>query len=367
MSREYYFYGVAAAVYIAACWIFLAIRWFHTCSEPKEQHAQIWPDRWMQCVIYSMATLLLPYAIDPTDPSAWLLYKSYFPTAYYFYCGALMFCYFGTGRQWNRWKTASWVAAIITLLAIGPLVMNAWMSGSVLSEEGIHTWSYVVTVVGLIMMAFAAVAMWQVWRWMEQSRDENFSNPDDFPMDYARRVWLAPVIFTPLLWPAYIWDSPATRAFSDLLLTTLVVIMLIIVLPAWRRTALVPSSVEDNAPAGDPLTDAHHEELINQTAIEIETYVRDQQAFLNSHLKIDDVSDHCQLGRSYVSLTFSRRFGSFASYVNRLRLQYYEQYITDHPNETKEAAARASGFSSYLAYYRSKQKLDREGSAATKG
>ena len=27
MTREYYFYGVAAAVYIAACWIFLAIRW----------------------------------------------------------------------------------------------------------------------------------------------------------------------------------------------------------------------------------------------------------------------------------------------------------------------------------------------------
>lgn len=29
----------------------------------------------------------------------------------------------------------------------------------------------------------------------------------------------------------------------------------------------------------------------------------------------------------------------------------------DHPNETKESAAQASGFSSYNAYYRAKQKL----------
>ena len=58
----------------------------------------------------------------------------------------------------------------------------------------------------------------------------------------------------------------------------------------------------------------------------------------------------------YVSLTFSQRFGSFANYVNSLRLAHYEQYLTDHPNETKEAAAIASGFSSYNAYYRAKQK-----------
>lgn len=109
--------------------------------------------------------------------------------------------------------------------------------------------------------------------------------------------------------------------------------------------------------AGDNHT--NQEELIDQTAVEIEAYVHDQQAYLDPHLKIDDVVSHTQLGRTYVSLTFSQRFGSFAAYVNNLRLAHYEQYLVDHPNETKEAAALASGFSSYNAYYRAKQRLSR--------
>jgi len=58
-------------------------------------------------------------------------------------------------------------------------------------------------------------------------------------------------------------------------------------------------------------------------------------------------------------MTFQRRFGSFASYVNRLRMDHYEQYMLDHPDETKESAALASGFSNYMSYYRAKQRQNR--------
>ena len=33
--------------------------------------------------------------------------------------------------------------------------------------------------------------------------------------------------------------------------------------------------------------------------------------------------------------------------------------VADHPEETKEAAAVASGYSSYNSYYRAKQKMER--------
>jgi YesN/AraC family two-component response regulator len=88
--------------------------------------------------------------------------------------------------------------------------------------------------------------------------------------------------------------------------------------------------------------------------------MQNELAYLNSHLTLDDVVEHCQLGRTYVSLTFSRRFGSFSNYVNGLRLSHFDQYVADHPEETKEAAARASGYSSYNSYYRAKQKMEHE-------
>ena len=106
-----------------------------------------------------------------------------------------------------------------------------------------------------VVIFYAAVAMWQVWQWMKLARDENYSNPDDFPMQYASRVWLAPVIFTPMLWPAY---------------------------------------------------------------------------------------------------------------VNSFRLAHYDQYLINHPAETKESAALASGFSNYMACYRAQQKFEREESTTTK-
>jgi hypothetical protein len=51
------------------------------------------------------------------------------------------------------------------------------------------------------------------------NRDQNYSNPDDFPADYARRVWLAPVYYVPLIWPAYILDSPVVMAVQNVLLS----------------------------------------------------------------------------------------------------------------------------------------------------
>ena len=252
-------------MYLTTCWTFAAVRWWHTCSQPKERHRYIWPDRNMQCLLYMCATVLLPYVIDPTSPSAWLLQKSYFPATY--------------------------------------------------------------------------------------------SNPDDFPDDYARRVWLFPVILTPLIWPAYILDSPDAMAVQNVLLSVSNVWLLLTVMPVWRRRAILAMPEAEHPQESDEHADAGHEELIAQTAMEIEAYVRDQKAYLNPHLKIDDVVEHCQYGRTNVSLTFQRRFGSFANYVNTLRLAYYDEYVEEHPAETKEAAALAAGFSSYTAYYRAKQKL----------
>ena len=127
-----------------------------------------------------------------------------------------------------------------------------------------------------------------------------------------------------------------------------------------RRKALLVTPDADHAQEGDEQADAYREEIIAQTAQEIEAYVRDEQAYLNPHLKIDDVVGHCQYGRTNVSLTFQRRFGSFANYVNGLRLAHFDRYVADHPEETKEAAALAAGFSSYTAYYRANQKISRD-------
>lgn len=362
-NDNFYWYGVAATAYIVSCWLFVVIRWFHTCRAPKERHSYIWPDRKLQVIIYSMSVFLLPYVLDPTSPSAWILWKYYFPCTYYYYSGVLLFCFFGSVKQWNRWKTASWIAAMMIIIAMLPLVVDAWIPDGMMSQSALRSWKWVVLAASIAMVGYSGLAMWQVRKWTKEACDENYSNPEDFPERYARRVGMMPLWLTPIIWPAFIFDSPDVMAWLCIPLTAFNVILLLTALPPWRRLDIMAE--EDACGSQDDeeeeWRDEQAEERSRKIAREIEAYVKDGKGFLNPHLKIEHVVEHCSYSRTYVSHVFKTRFGGFSLYVNRLRLKYYEQYLEQNPNVTKDTAAQESGFSSYTAYYKAKERLAREG------
>jgi AraC-like DNA-binding protein len=347
-------------VYIVTCWLFSAMRAFHTCQQPKKNRSYIWPDRKLQIIIYSMATLLLPYVFDPTSPSAWLLVKSYFPATYYFYCGVLMFMFFGTVKQRSRWKNISWVFAIFIIIAMTPLVINAWVPGEVLSAKGIEMQQWIVLAVSLLSIPYCLFSMWKVWGCIAEARDDNYSNPDDFPLAYAQRVWLSPLFLTPFLWPAFLTDNPTVLAYMLLPLSVFNVILLLTVMPVWRRGVILSQNIDDETEADAETEVREHvlmEERMDEIAKKIEEYVDEQKGYLNPHLKIDQVVEYCATNRTYVSRTFKERFGGFFNYVNRLRLDHYERYMQQNKTATKDLAAQESGFSSYQAYYNASRRL----------
>ncbi len=356
MNKEYYWYGVALVVYILSCWFFSIIRAFHTCQQPKSRRAYIWPDRKLQIIIFMMSAVLLPYVADPTSPAAWLLVKCYYPASYYFYCGVLLFMFFGSVKQWSRWKTVSWVVAILVIIALAPLAINAWMPGDVFSEKGLEIQVWIVWGVSLLTIPYCVFSMWKVWKCIVEARDENYSNPNDFPLAYAQRVWLSPLLLTFLVWPAFLTDSPAVMAWMQLPLSVFNVVLLLVVMPAWRR-GVIFSQEEDTEPETDSHENVLMEERMNQIAMKIEEYVKEKRGYLDPHLRMEQVVDYCCTNRTYVSRTFNERFGGFFNYVNQLRLKHYEQYMRQHKNCTKDYAAQESGFSSYQAYYKASQRL----------
>ena len=101
------------------------------------------------------------------------------------------------------------------------------------------------------------------------------------------------------------------------------------------------------------------EERNSRIATEIEQFVNTEAAYLDPHLKLEQVVERCSFSRIYVSRVLTERFGSFYDYVNGLRLDYYDHYMAQHPNSTPEAAAEASGFTSYKAYTNVKERLPR--------
>lgn len=360
-TENFYWYGLAATVYMVTCLCFSAIRWFHTCRTPRERQAYIWPDRKLQCVIYTHATLLLPYILNPNSEAAWILEKTYFPATYYTYCGILLLCFFGTVKQYEKRVIVSRTAAAITAIIMSPLVINAWIPGGILTTEQTDILTKAAAATGIVMMFYSAYAMWQVHRWMNEARDDNYSNPDDFPIAYARRVWLAPIIFTPILWPALIFDSPDIMAWMNIIQAILNIVLLINVLPAWRRAAILTDAEEEEKEClsneDQNEEPSVKEERLRQIAERIEVFIEKEKGYLNPHLRIEQVVNECGYNRTYVSAVFKERFGGFFNYVNRQRLNHYNEYVKLHPNITKEAAAQESGFTSYQSYYKVRERM----------
>ncbi len=93
--------------------------------------------------------------------------------------------------------------------------------------------------------------------------------------------------------------------------------------------------------------------------MQVGIYLTSVVLLLDPHLKLEQVVERCSFSRIYVSRVLTERFGSFFNYVNGLRLDYYDHYMAQHPNSTKEAAAEASGFTSYKAYTNVRERLPR--------
>ena len=178
---------------------------------------------------------------------------------------------------------------------------------------------------------------------------------------YARRVWLMPVWLTPLLWPGYLLDNPNVAAVCNIVLGLFNIILLLITMPPWRRMGVVSDPEEETGEQGeDDWRDEQAVERAKKISEEIERFVKKGKGFLDPHLKIDNVVDHCSYSRTYVSHVFKTRYGGFSRYVNTLRLEYYDRYLAQHPAATKDTAAQESGFISYIAYYKVKERLERE-------
>ena len=128
-------------------------------------------------------------------------------------------------------------------------------------------------------------------------------------------------------------------------------------MPVWRRAAILTEIDEEDAEAVPYENDELAEERSNRIATEIEKFVNTEAAYLDSHLVLEQVVERCNFSRRYVSNVLTERFGGFSDYVNGLRLNYFEQYKAQHPNSTDESAAEASGFTSYKAYLKAKERL----------
>lgn len=110
-----------------------------------------------------------------------------------------------------------------------------------------------------------------------------------------------------------------------------------------------------SAPADDTALPENSDGTAADTALmeRICHYMEEQQPYLSSELKVQDVSDVLGTNRTYVSNCIrSQRGCSFSQFVNTYRIEYAQQLLRQHPDKKIAEVSMASGFSTESSFFR---------------
>ena len=376
LSWQIYLLCLSTASYVATSLVVAAVRWFHVCPKDGVSVDYLYPGRRMMTFNYVSNLVLLPLLWNPNDSEAWSWVRDYFPLCFCYSCIIQLFGYFGGVRQWNKWRRPVCLLGLPVAIVLIVYMVVAAMPGTQLSMRG-GQWLHGITLgIGAVMLVCCAFAVRKVWQWIKEvEEDDFFSNTDDFPSDFARRMCLTIGVLTLVVWTMTFLNHPIVLAAMLWLFSVWAVLFLIIVLPSKRRTAYQQTVVATDIPeVEETLPEIVSEVLAAQQATEesrldmspqvvrrisaqVRQFVEEQKNFLNAHLTIGDVAAHCDYSRTYVSKVVKSELGGFYNYVNALRLRQFDDYMRRNPMATQETACMESGFSSRQAYYNAKKKL----------
>lgn len=343
-----YFCGVAAAMFVAVGLSMAAVRWFHMCRPYDRNPRYYYPGRPYVIVVFLSSLALLPYIINPESPDAWFLARLFFLPFTLFQFTVLEFSYFGGVMEWRKWRAPMLLIGLPLVVCILAADVLALVPGDQIG--GISLW--LMYALGILITGICVTALLLVLSWAKSFDEDEFSNPADFPVIFARRSMVMVVVNMALCWLGALVGSPVLLAVIMLLLAASQVLFIIAVLHPHRRRPL--EEEPEDKPEAEPVRKAPSAQILSA----IHTVVEEREAFLDAHLTIQDVADRCGYSRSYIAGLFKSEFGGFFPYVNRLRLQHVEAYQKAHPSATLQEAVLESGFNSRQAYYAVKAKFE---------
>jgi len=275
----------------------------------------------------------------------------------------MLYAYFGNVMRWRKWRRP--------ILIVGCPVAISLIAAEILAilpGDHITLISHVnLLILGGVMTWVCLGAMWLVFRWARQFDEDDFSNPNDFPVTFARRWLLLILVNMCFCWAAALADTKLLMAVVMLLFSVSSVMLVITVLHPHRNRPVVEEEEMAMEEADNADTDGV-DQMYNRSMPQrkrreilsaIRSVVEDQQAFLEPHLTLQNVADRCGYNRSYISGLIKAEYGGFFAYVNGLRLAYVDSWLQEHPAGTIQEAIDASGFCSRQGYYSVKTRLEK--------
>ena len=359
--------SVMLAAYVTVCLMVAVMRWGHKC-QPYAAHIDYYYPGWRNVVFCFLSNItLIPAIFMPGETDALLQLRMILILSSPCLCAILIFSYFGQVLKVSWWRKP--IYALTISYGIMSALSLTWtlMPGTQLQGRFLNWFFYVGSTLALVYLIVFIQALLMIAGALRRFSEENYSNPDDFPKQYAENVLIIAVLHLIMSWSTTFNGAYWALSFGLLILCVLTVIFLLGILSPHRAVEVDQLEAEAGAGAepvaeaalpqeeGELLTRERKEELLQRIRYQVEQ----QEAFLDSHLTLAGLSRSCGINRTYISMVLTEYMGGFFSYVNRCRLAYAGNYRTEHPEADVDEVALSSGFNSRQSYYNARKRLEK--------
>lgn len=320
---------------------------------------------------YFAVCLQIPYIFHWHSADAWLLVRSFFIIYIPAISSLALKSFFFGNKRWRRLRLTL-IGGLPGAVVAGLFVLACFGGGvSVRSDVFLAA----IIVVALFLLAYLLrVTVW-LRRQIGVFIHGEYSNEEDFPVRFASSIVFVPMLATAVAWWVFLCDSRAMTAVLDVAMSVLGLIILLVILhPQRNGNGMLSSNVieeclsasDDDDAAEEPEADREERPVRHKTSVlpdyvkdrleqQIRTLINERQLFLKPGLKRSELSEMIGSNRTYVSIVFKERFGSFYGYINKLRIEYAIHYAGTHPDADQYEIAVNSGFGSVKTYTRVKK------------
>lgn len=370
-------FSASLAVYIAISVVVAIVRWGHKC-EPYSAHMDYYFPAWRTLIFCGFANLvLLPAVFMPKEADAILLLRFILILGPPFMSAVLVFSYFGKMLKLSWWRKPVYaqgtVFAAVTLVA---LVM-ALAPGDQLTGAFGKRFFAVGGILALFFLAVFGMSLKVLANAIHRVSEENYSNPEDFPRQYAIQILWLSSLFVVVSWVGTTIGTTPALTITMSILSVLAIYLLLEVLSPHRAMdaerldtgeivhepeepdvfvskAPVEETPAASSPAGETsLSQERQEEIVRA----IRHFVEEERGYLDCHLTLASLSRCIGINRTYVSSVMSDCLGGFFTYVNRCRLAHAARLKVEQPDLAVADLAIASGFGSRQSYYNVRKQL----------
>jgi len=351
---------VAATLFVTTGLICAAVRWWHVCKPYSDNPDYYFPSRKYMTMAYASVVQFLPLILFPGSPDAWLSARMLAILSAPAYVIMTQYRFFAHSHS----VRASLMRVYFILIgAFGFALAALGCCHGILSEHSTAFYA----VAGMASLLGICQYVWSVLYFFRMIREyhlENYANEDAFPLRKMRLAMLLPG-FEILLVLLLSMSRVGMVIYFPLGAILHVTVLILFLHP--HKQLMTAGQMADQYDFEDFFLDVQKEEeradempaadnRLDDVYDRVLAVLKDKQLYLDPDLDMTKLVQEVCVSRTYISNALQRA-GGFYKLVNRLRLQYVNQYMQDHPEASVEDASIAAGFGSSRTYYRLKSKL----------